>query len=151
MDLISKGEGMYYSKGHKLLTRESWSWMSLNRSKKDDEPHTILCVIKEIEQPSGELQDIITYWNELMADYGSEYDRINLEEVSIHRGCGDYDHKWYIVGERKETAEELGLRLADIKKAEDELQAAELAKQKAKEEKEYKDFLKLKEKFKGKS
>lgn len=142
---------MYYSKGHKLLTRDSWNWISLNQGKKIDEPHRILCVIRENEQPSGDLQDIITYWQELIVDYGAEYDRINLEEVSIHRGCGDYDHEWYIVGERKETSEELSLRLAEIKKEEEKIASAELAKMQAKEEKEYKEFLKLQEKFKGKS
>lgn len=150
MALISKEEYMYYSKGHKLLTRESWTWISLNQGKKVDEPHNILCVIREIEEPRGDLKEIMNYWQELLNDYQDDYDYITLEEVSIHRGCGDYNHEWYIVGQRKETSEELNLRLDEIKKEETAKLEAEQAKQKAKEEKEYQEFLKLQAKFKDK-
>jgi hypothetical protein len=150
MVLTSKGANMYYSQGHKLLSRESWKWIGLNDNKQINESHNLLCIIKEIDSPGGELNNLINDWQELIGEYQLEYEEISLEEVSFHRGCGEFDHKWYIVGARKETPKEVELRLEEINRQAERKAAEELAQVKIKEEQEYQNFLKLQEKFKNK-
>lgn len=137
----------YFSLGQELLTRESWKWFWINDKKKVDEKHHLFCVIRETEEPDGELKDLMESWQEIVLDYSDEYESIMLEKVSFHRGCGDYEYKWYIIGQRLETSEEMDLRLGEIKKLADQKQTEADLKEKKKQEKEYQEYLKLQAKF----
>lgn len=130
-----------------LLHDSSWEWMYLNDKTPIDQPHTLLIALEEIEPLSGDIKDIFLKLRDYRRDHRYLFDSLEIIPVSIHRGCGDYDHKTYLVGRRLETAEELSARLGKVKaKAEAEAKALS-EKNQAKEDKEKLEYLKLKEKF----
>lgn len=131
----------------KLLHDSSWEWMYLDDKTPEDQPHTLLIALEEIDSLSGSLGDILIRIRDYRREYKYLYDSLEIIPVSIHRGCGDYDHKTYLVGRRKETSEELNLRLSKIKEKRDLENKKIEERQKAKEDQEKKEYLKLKEKF----
>jgi hypothetical protein len=130
-----------------LLPRQSWKWLWANDKKSPNEKHRVFITIQKIEKPSGSLKDLIESFSAILSEEEAFYDDIFIEEVSFHRGCGDYDHEWHIVGSRLETDEEFKQRRDYLKAEEDKVQALNAAKVKAAEEKEYQEFLKLQKKF----
>ena len=131
----------------KLLHESSWEWMYLDDKTPEDQPHTLLIAIKEIESLTGDLGEILLRIRDYRREYKYLYYSLEIIPVSIHRGCGDYDHKTYLVGRRLETDEEVSIRLSKIQEKRDLENKKIEEKQKAKEDQEKMEYLKLKEKF----
>lgn len=132
----------------KLLPRQSWKWLWANDKKSPTEKHRIFISLQTTEPPSGSLKELVELFNNILQEEGDFYDDIFIEEVSFHRGCGDYDHEWHIAGSRLETDTEFQARLNHQQELAQKEQKDLADKEKQKEAKEYEQFLKLQAKFK---
>ena len=126
-----------------LLTRESWKWFYLNDKKTATEPHGVLISLEIMEEPTGDLSDLIEALQSRQAEHQADYERIFIEKVSLNRGCGDYGYEWHLVGERLENETELARRLQYQQDLEQQKINEQLAQEQAKELKQFAKFLKL--------
>lgn len=138
----------YLQTNEKVLTRESWLWFSINKNKPLESPHEVLIELEEVDPLSGDITQMGKQIIQWMRNYRGLYDSLELETVSFHRGCGDYDHKTFLVGRRLETEEEVQARVNEVQKEQAELEAIESKKQQDKEKKERELLTKLQNKYK---
>ena len=126
-------------------------WGSFERKKKQELESTIEFyeIIEEISL--SDLMGSIKYLQSKCQFWRREnryrFDDVFIEEVSLNRGCGDYEHCYYVLGKRMETPEETSSRVALNNSTKLELEKKEKEKHKNKEDKERLAYERLKRKY----
>lgn len=86
-------------------------------------------------------------WFKDLEELNPEFDEISFEETSWRVGCSEYEHRFYVVGKRKETEEETKTRIEKLQKKAKERQDLQLAKEDEKTQKERKEYERLQKKY----
>lgn len=147
-DDVSTSDRKEPANGMDLMYVKRWGWWEKLFSLEPIDYYEILQPMDSDQVFGRSLQDLREWFKDL-EEYNPEFEEIFFEEHSVRIGCSEYRSYYYVVGKRRETAEETSRRIEGLRIKAEAREKAELEKVEAKKEKERKEFERLRKKFEG--